>query len=127
MARAKRSNLVDPNLVDQGSSPRACKYFSDFCKKQPRGLGLGLTGAPIYLLYRSDQGGLMPGLFKTRPVQPVQSGLDACPVFQLDRTVETSGSGFFRLNRRPGPVFSTMTWTIGIEITRFCVSHGCEK
>jgi hypothetical protein len=47
----------------------------------------------------------MAGLVKTRPVQPVQSGSNACLVFQLNRTVEASGSGFFRSNRRPGPVF----------------------
>jgi hypothetical protein len=37
----------------------------------------------------------MSGSPKNRPVQPVQSGLNACPVFEANRTVLRSGSHFF--------------------------------
>ncbi len=76
MARAKCSQRTDPR-----SNPMPRQPFLRILRKK--------TGV------WPDRAGLTSGLVQNRPVQRFNPG----PVFERNRTVETSGSGFFRLNR----------------------------
>ena len=110
MARAKCSQRTDPR-----SNPMPRQPFLWILRKK--------TGV------WPDRAGLTSGLVQNRPVQPVQSGSNACLVFERNRTVETSGSGFSGWTVDPVRFFLLGFWGWGALMCQklYFLSNRCLK